>query len=201
MVIYFFFLATVCVLFMCLVVKGQTFNKIKYLLLLQKCSTAVCAYVQANSDLCEGGGYLLWTEMEVCQPSGALQLLTVVGALMFFLFLFLHLSTTADTFFCKNIASIVDLHKISQNIAGITFMVSCGTKMMNSIHFLQFHALKAFGNGAPDIFSSIASVTSVSRPRADLAISELLGGGIFVTTCVIGAISCRSVPPQIDSVV
>lgn len=42
----------------------------------------------------------------------------------------------------------------------------------------------AFGNGAPDIFSSIASVTGVQDPQAGLAISELLGGGIFVTTVV-----------------
>ena len=46
----------------------------------------------------------------------------------------------------------------------------------------------AFGNGAPDIFSSIASVISVKSPQAGLAISELLGGGIFVTTVVVAAI-------------
>lgn len=33
----------------------------------------------------------------------------------------------------------------------------------------------AFGNGAPDIFTSIASVVSASQPQAALAISELLG--------------------------
>jgi Ca2+/Na+ antiporter len=72
--------------------------------------------------------------------------------------------------------------------------------------------LMAFGNGAPDIFSSIASVISVNRPQAGLAISCLLGktrlhfsmitseshihiyttkysgAGIFVTTVVIAGI-------------
>src|SRR4051812_17465079 len=48
---------------------------------------------------------------------------------------------------------------------------------------------QAFGNGAPDIFTSIASVISAKTARADLAISGLLGGGIFVTTCVIASIA------------
>lgn len=59
----------------------------------------------------------------------------------------------------------------------------------------------AFGNGAPDLFTSIASVLSVKESQADLAISELLGiiiliefiliikgGGIFVTTIVVATI-------------
>lgn len=33
----------------------------------------------------------------------------------------------------------------------------------------------AFGNGAPDIFSTIASVLSTKKPKASLAIGELLG--------------------------
>lgn len=49
--------------------------------------------------------------------------------------------------------------------------------------------LQAFGNGAPDIFGSIVSVISVPKPRADLAISELLGGSIFVTSCVVATIA------------
>nr|CAD2141058.1 unnamed protein product [Meloidogyne enterolobii] len=130
----------------------------------------LCAYVQNHSQHCEGGGYLPWTEFKACASSSSnLQFLIVIVAIIFFLFLFLHLSVTADSFFCENIATIVDVHNISQNIAGITFM--------------------AFGNGAPDIFGSIVSVISVPKPRADLAISELLGGSIFVTTCVVAAIA------------
>lgn len=43
----------------------------------------------------------------------------------------------------------------------------------------------AFGNGAPDIFSSIAGIRQ-SRP--ELVISELFGAGIFVITIVAGSI-------------
>ncbi|KAL3111409.1 hypothetical protein niasHT_017636 [Heterodera trifolii] len=138
--------------------------------------SSVCQYVKNHSELCDGGGYLQWTEYALCfSPSSAdasppfSRVLVLLCSVLFFILLFVHLSITADSFFCKNITAIVDLHRISQNIAGVTFM--------------------AFGNGAPDIFSSIASVISAKRPRADLAISELLGGGIFVTTCVLALIA------------
>ncbi|KIH49673.1 Sodium/calcium exchanger protein, partial [Ancylostoma duodenale] len=46
----------------------------------------------------------------------------------------------------------------------------------------------AFGNGAPDIFGSIASVLSSPKPKAGLALGELFGAGIFVTTMVTATI-------------
>ncbi|KAK6741854.1 hypothetical protein RB195_009618 [Necator americanus] len=64
-------------------------------------------------------------------------------------------STTADDFFSPSVSSIVAHLKISESIAGVTFM--------------------AFGNGAPDIFGSIASVLSSPKPKAGLALGELFG--------------------------
>ncbi|GFQ95512.1 hypothetical protein TNCT_487861, partial [Trichonephila clavata] len=55
--------------------------------------------------------------------------------------------------------------RLSQNIAGVTFL--------------------AFGNGAPDIFSSVAG-TEQGRP--ELVIGTLFGAGIFVTSVVVGSI-------------
>ncbi|KHJ91678.1 hypothetical protein OESDEN_08450 [Oesophagostomum dentatum] len=69
--------------------------------------------------------------------------------------LFIMVSTTADDFFSPNVAAIVAHLKISESIAGVTFM--------------------AFGNGAPDIFGSIASVLSSPKPKAGLALGELFG--------------------------
>lgn len=40
----------------------------------------------------------------------------------------------------------------------------------------------AFGNGAPDIFSSIASVLSAPKPRAELALGSLLGAVLLLFT-------------------
>lgn len=50
----------------------------------------------------------------------------------------------------------------------------------------------AFGNGAPDVFGSIASVLSSPTPKADLALGELFGGGLFVTTMVVSTIILTS---------
>ena len=43
----------------------------------------------------------------------------------------------------------------------------------------------AFGNGAPDIFSSLAGA---DNDRPELVFGELFGAGLFVTTVVAGAI-------------
>lgn len=60
--------------------------------------------------------------------------------------------------------------RLPQNIAGVTIL--------------------AFGNGAPDIFSALASV---QQQRPELLIGALFGAGVFVTTAVTGAI-CLSKP-------
>ncbi|KAI1700857.1 sodium/calcium exchanger protein [Ditylenchus destructor] len=130
---------------------------------------SACEYVRSFSDVCEGGGYIPWTELHVCAAEGqSTQILIFVLSIVFFMYLFVVLTVTADDFFCTNIAVIIDQHKISESVSGITFM--------------------AFGNGAPDIFSSIASVMSVKNPQAGLAISELLGADIFVTSIVVATI-------------
>ncbi|CCD70067.1 Sodium/calcium exchanger membrane region domain-containing protein [Caenorhabditis elegans] len=78
------------------------------------------------------------------------------------------MTVVADDFFSPSIAGIVRHLKISESIAGVTFL--------------------AFGNGAPDVFGSIASVITTPKPKADLAIGDIIGGGIFVTTVVLSAI-------------
>uniref|UniRef100_A0A914Q9U8 Sodium/calcium exchanger membrane region domain-containing protein n=1 Tax=Panagrolaimus davidi TaxID=227884 RepID=A0A914Q9U8_9BILA len=78
------------------------------------------------------------------------------------------MTTIADDFFCHSISTIVDHHKISQSIAGVTLM--------------------ALGNGANDIFSIISSMVNTNNPKAGLAIGTMLGGGAFVTMIVFGTV-------------
>ena len=59
----------------------------------------------------------------------------------------------------------VSTYRLSDNIAGVTIL--------------------AFGNGAPDNFSTLAGISN-SRPQ--LVFGELFGAGIFVTTAVAGAV-------------
>ncbi|CAD6190402.1 unnamed protein product [Caenorhabditis auriculariae] len=118
----------------------------------------VCCFVNCNDDACEGGGYFLWSQYVVL----------IVVAVIYMLVLFVMVSSAADDFFSPSVSAIVAHLKISESVAGVTFM--------------------AFGNGAPDVFGSIASVLSSPTPKAGLALGELFGGGLFVTTMVTSTI-------------
>lgn len=63
---------------------------------------------------------------------------------------------------------IADSMRLSQNIAGVTFL--------------------AFGNGAPDVFSAIAAVGNSKDGDAGLAFGALFGAGVFVSTVIVGII-------------
>jgi len=68
---------------------------------------------------------------------------------------------------------------ITYDIAGVTFL--------------------ALGNGAPDVFSSIAAFSSSDPSVVLIGICELLGASVFVTTVVVGAVALlhpASVRPQ-----
>ncbi|XP_022252097.1 mitochondrial sodium/calcium exchanger protein-like [Limulus polyphemus] len=66
--------------------------------------------------------------------------------------MFIALGVTADDFLCSALVVISKTLHLSQNIAGVTFL--------------------AFGNGSPDIFSSLAGVQEL---RSDLVIGQLFG--------------------------
>jgi len=70
--------------------------------------------------------------------------------------------------FCPSLRTIADSMKLSQNIAGVTFL--------------------AFGNGAPDVFSAIAAVGNSKGGDAGLAFGALFGAGVFVSTVIVGVI-------------
>ncbi|KAI6236117.1 putative sodium/calcium exchanger 7 (Na(+)/Ca(2+)-exchange protein 7) [Aphelenchoides besseyi] len=130
--------------------------------------TDSCAYVRLYNDACEGGGYLMWTSLIICEPLQSVRIMFIALAILYMLYLLLFLGSATDDCLCTSISSIVDQLKISQNVAGVTFM--------------------AFGNGAADICGMLVQVVATDSPKADLAIGQLLGGGMFVTTVVIASI-------------
>ncbi|CAI5445324.1 unnamed protein product [Caenorhabditis angaria] len=132
----------------------------------------ICDFVNCNDDACEGGGYLLWTQYVECAGSTFNRVILIALGVIYMLLLFVMVSTAADDFFSPSISSIVAHLRISESVAGVTFM--------------------AFGNGAPDVFGAIASVLSSPTPKADLALGELFGGGLFVTTMVVSTIILTS---------
>lgn len=97
------------------------------------------------------------------------------GFILFLIMLWVAMLTsqlghTASTYLSSTLASICYKMKLPYNIAGVTFL--------------------AFGNGAPDVFSSISSFSGSSDIL--VGIGALLGGSFFVSTIVVGSIAIVS---------
>lgn len=124
-----------------------------------------CDFVVGSQDCHTDEQYLAYTTFVYCafgsgQTAPALAVLAI-GLLI----MFVGLGITADDFLTPSLIVISDSLHLSQNIAGVTFL--------------------AFGNGAPDILSSLAGI---QQARPELVIGELFGAGIFVTCVVAGSV-------------
>ncbi|CAF0784595.1 unnamed protein product [Adineta steineri] len=127
-----------------------------------------CAFMRTTSDCKLEEGFINYLTFLFCTIGDKLLPLglTILAAWLFVLFI--GLGVTADSYFCPALRVIARVLKLSENIAGVTFL--------------------AFGNGAPDIFSAIAAVSSAKGGDVGLAFGALFGAGVFVTTVVAGTI-------------
>ena len=80
-------------------------------------SPDTCSYVKNHSDACEGGGYLLWAQYVECAPDTTAKIFTIIGGVVWMLWLFVMISSAADDFFSPNVAAIVAHLKISESVA------------------------------------------------------------------------------------
>lgn len=127
-------------------------------------STALrCAYVRATADCGAGDAWLAYIAFAYCGPLAPYA--PLVAEALWLALLFLVLGATADDFLCPALVVVSRTLRLSESVAGVTLL--------------------AFGNGAPDIVSSLVGVEQ-SRPA--LVFGELLGAGTFVTTVVAGAV-------------
>lgn len=133
-------------------------------------SDAQCEFVKQNLNCQDVGGFINYIQVLYCDFPGQLAYLAIFLYALWLIVLFIGLAISADDYFCPNLAIISKTLRLSHNIAGVTIL--------------------AFGNGAPDIFSSMAGVTQ-SRP--ELVLGALFGAGVFVTTAVAGSV-CVSKP-------
>ena len=108
---------------------------------------------------CRGGG--LSVEDGVPRALAYCLLRAEASLLLYFL------GDTADGYFSPVLGVICDRLGIGEDLAGVTLL--------------------AFGNGAPDVFSSIAAF-SHGDSSPDLGLGALLGAGVFVQTVVLGAV-------------
>ncbi|KAG2383068.1 hypothetical protein C9374_004405 [Naegleria lovaniensis] len=111
------------------------------------------------------GGMLNYLLIRYCTFQN-LEPLFYVLATLWMVFLFYMLSTTAEDYFCPSLAEISRILRLSPDIAGVTFL--------------------SFGNGAPDIFSTIAGIFSGST---GFGLGEPIGSGLFICSVLLACVT------------
>ena len=125
-----------------------------------------CEQVRENCKLGTGGTALFnYYEFYYCDVPRWIGFVMLVGWL---LIVFSLLASTADSFFVVQLETMSEKLRLSPTVAGIT--------------------LCAVGNSAPDVFSDLAAVQNAND--FSLALGELMGASMFLTTCVLGAAQC-----------
>ena len=124
-----------------------------------------CAKVLQNCQLGNGDTFLInYYWIHYCF-FGDLPAVSYAVLILWLLLVLVLLSTTADNYFVIQLETLSAKLKLSPSTAGITLL--------------------ALGNSAPDTFTDIASVEGGSFP---LALCELLGASMFLTTIVFSAV-------------
>lgn len=107
--------------------------------------------------------FVNWASFYYCVAGERIWAFPVLLLAIFFTFTLL--ASTADQYLVPSLEKLSSFLNLSPNVAGVTLL--------------------AFGNGAPDVFSSFAALTGQSGDS--LGISAILGAGVFVTTIVLAA--------------
>ncbi|KAI9792060.1 MAG: hypothetical protein M1816_003042 [Peltula sp. TS41687] len=123
-----------------------------------------CAFVKANCPD-EEAGLLSYLSFYYCRLQHVKPLAFAIMAIWLSV-LFMTIGLAASEFFCPNLSTISNSLGMSQSVAGVTFL--------------------AFGNGSPDVFSTLAAMSSHS---GSLAVGELIGAASFITAVVAGSMA------------
>lgn len=130
-----------------------------------------CAYVRSNCahmsigmfDYLEAY-YCIGSSDNVSSLLGRVGVMT--GMLIWLILLFLTIGMAAYDYLCPNINTIAAQLGMAESLIGVTFL--------------------AFGNGAPDLFSTYAAFKSNS---GSLAVGELIGAASFISAVVVGSMA------------
>lgn len=123
-----------------------------------------CAFVRSHCQD-EDDGLISYLQLYYCSLPH-LKALAWIIILLWIALLFTSIGICAESFFSVNLSFIARALHMSDTFAGVTLL--------------------ALGNGAPDLFSTWASMAS---GISELAIGELIGAASFISTVVAGSIA------------
>ncbi|KAK8794984.1 hypothetical protein WA588_003835 [Blastocystis sp. NMH] len=133
------------------------------------CAIEIMEKYNCTEEACtDMANYINYLYLQNCSSPTAQKWFSLLWVFILILLLVL-LASTADSYFCVVMDSIVEKLNIPPSIAGVTFL--------------------AFGNGAPDVFSLIMSVLG---GMTEIGVGANMGAGMFITSVIAGCVAVFS---------